>query len=554
MRTTLTALITGLALGLTPLAAASAEDLLIHGGPIYTGRDDQPQVEALLVRKGDIAYAGPLKAARKMAPEARNIDLDGAAAYPGFVDSHAHLAGIGMRELTLSLEGTPSIEALIVRLKAWAVEHPGKDPVIGRGWIETHWPEGRFPTAADLDLAISDRPVVLTRADGHALVANTAAMARAGITTATQAPSGGQILRTASGAPAGMFVDNAMSLVRAAMPAPSAELKRQAELKGVEVYASRGWTGLHNMAASTEEYAILQDMARAGTLKIRVDTYMSDDDSALVLRTGRSGAPRDMLRLMGVKLFMDGALGSRGAALLAPYSDAEGNGLLLTPPAELARIMTAARQSGAQIAIHAIGDRGNRLALDDFEAAFANNPSALKSARWRVEHAQVLAPEDLPRFAKLGVVASMQPSHAIGDLFFAPSRLGPDRLKGAYAWETLLKSGALVAGGTDAPVEKGDPLVEFYAAAYRHDLTGFAGPNWGLDEAVTRAQALKMFTTGAAQAGFREAEFGTLSVGHPADISVFSVDLMTAPFAEIAKARAVMTVVAGKIAYDGRRP
>jgi predicted amidohydrolase YtcJ len=533
-------------------APAHAQDLLIFGGPIYTGAAPGAKVEALAVRDGKVAFAGGLAQARRAAAGATAVDLKGAAAYPGFVDAHAHLSGIGFREMTLSLEGTPSVEALVERLKAWAAQHPGSDPISGRGWIETHWPEKRFPNRADLDRAVSDRPVVLTRADGHAVVANSKMLALAGIGRDTAAPAGGQILKDPTGEPTGMLIDNAMALVRSKVPPPSAEARREAVKRGVDLYASRGWTGLHNMGASVEEVANQEALAAGGALPVRIDNYMSPAEATAVLRSGPSRGPSGLVRVRGVKLYMDGALGSRGAALLAPYADAEGAGLLVTPIATIEKVLGQARASGAQIAIHAIGDRGNRLVLDAYEKAFAGDPAALKAARWRVEHAQVLAPEDLPRFSRLGVIASMQPSHAIGDLYFAPSRLGPDRLKGAYAWESLLTSGAHVAGGSDAPVEKGDPLVEFYAAAYRHDLKGFAGPDWGLDEAVTREQALAMLTKGSAYAVSREGELGVLAVGRPADISAFSVDLMSAPFPEIAKAKAVLTVVGGRISYEGR--
>lgn len=532
-------------------APAGAQDLLIHGGPIYTG-DGAAKVEALAVKGGKVAFAGPLAQARAAAPGARDVDLKGAAAYPGFVDAHAHLSGIGFREMTLSLEGTPSIEALVTRLGAWAKAHPGTDPVSGRGWIETHWPEKRFPSRQDLDRAVPDRPVVLGRADGHAVVANSKMLALAGITRDTAAPAGGQILKDAAGEPTGMLIDNAMGLVRGKVPPPSAAARAEAVKRGVEVYAARGWTGLHNMGASTEEVATQAALAAKGELPIRVDNYMSPEAGDGVLTGGPSQDASGLVRVRGVKLYMDGALGSRGAALLAPYADAPGVGLIVTPPETIAGVLARARVSGAQMAVHAIGDRGNRLTLDAFEKAHGGDAAGLRKARWRVEHAQVLAPDDLPRFAKLGVIASMQPSHAIGDLHFAPARLGDARLKGAYAWESLLKSGAAVAAGSDAPVEKGDPLVEFYAAAYRHDLSGFAGPNWGLDEAVSRAQALAMLTKGPAFAGFKEGELGVLAVGKPADVSVFSVDLMTVPFAEIAKAKAMMTVVGGKVVFDGR--
>ncbi len=545
MRTALQALI--VAAGLALAAPVAAQDLLLHGGPIYTG---DAVVQALAVKDGKVAYVGGIGAARAAAPGARDIDLKGAAAYPGFVDSHAHLAGIGFREMTLNLEGTESIEALVARLNAWAADNPGSDVISGAGWIETHWPEKRFPSRADLDRAAPDRPVVLTRADGHALVANTAMLKLAGITAQTAAPAGGQILKDAKGEPDGMLIDNAMALVRAKVPPPSAAAQAEAVRRGARVYASRGWTGLHDMSVGADEVAIQQDLAARGELPVRIDNYMSQAAAQKVLAEGPSQDPTGLVRVRGVKLFMDGALGSRGAALLVPYSDAEGTGLIVTPRETVDAILAKARKSGAQMAVHAIGDRGNRVILDAYQQAFADDPAALKAARWRVEHAQIVAPEDLPRFAQMGVVASMQPSHAIGDLYFAPARLGPERLKGAYAWESLLKSGAVVAGGSDAPVEKGDPLVEFYAAAYRHDLKGFAGPDWHLDEAVTRAQALEMLTRGSAYAGFRETELGRLAVGRDADISVFSVDLMSAPFADIAKAHAVMTIVGGKVVYQ----
>jgi len=309
---------------------------------------------------------------------------------------------------------------------------------------------------------------------------------------------------------------------------------------------------MHSVSVAAKDVAILNDMAAAGTLPIRVDNFMDLRDAGDLLAKGPYADPTGMVRVDGIKLYMDGALGSRGAALLAPYNDAEGTGLILTPPDVIAGALDKARAAHAQIAIHAIGDRGNRLVLDAYEKAFNDNPAGLAAARWRIEHAQIISPEDKPRFAKLGVIASMQPSHAIGDLFFAPARLGEARLKEAYAWRDLWDSGAHMAAGTDAPVEKGDPLIEFYAATYRHDLKGYAGADWGLDETLTRPEALSMLTKGSAYAVFREKDLGDLTPGKAADISVFSADLMTVPFAQIPTAHAVMTIVGGKIVYDAR--
>jgi predicted amidohydrolase YtcJ len=288
-------------------------------------------------------------------------------------------------------------------------------------------------------------------------------------------------------------------------------------------------------------------MDARGALGLRIDNYMAPGSVAEVFATGPSSDPAGKVRLRGIKLFADGALGSRGAALLAPYSDKPDSvGLLVMTHEVLVDQMRKAKAANAQVAVHAIGDRGNRLALDAMAEVLGAGHT---DRRWRIEHAQILSPEDLPRFASMGVTASMQPSHAIGDLYFAPARLGPERLKGAYAWRALLESGAVVCGGTDAPVEKGDPLIEFYAAVYRHALNGFAGPDWGLDQAISRAQALRLFTQSAAYAIGREAELGTLEPGKRADISVFSRDLMTVEPAEILKAKPVMTVVAGQTVY-----
>ena len=521
--------------------------LLIAGGPIYTGQGEGERVEAVAVRGDRIVFAGALADARAAAPGARAVDLAGAAAFPGFVDCHVHLAAVGLREMTLNLEGAASIAELQARLRAWAARQPS-GPIRGAGWIETHWPDGRFPTRADLDAVVADRPVYLGRADGHAGVANSRAIALAGVSASTPNPPGGEILRDAAGAPSGMFVDNAQALIQGAFPRPDRAMKREALMRADRLYQSRGWTGGHSMSVAQEDLDILRALAGQGALGLRVDNYMDPSSAAEVLATGPSVDATGRVRLRGIKLYADGALGSRGAALLAPYSDKPGStGLIVTPREVMTDLMRKAKAANAQVAVHAIGDRGNRLALDAMTEVLG---AAHTDRRWRIEHAQILSPADLPRFAAMGVTASMQPSHAIGDLYFAPARLGLERLKGAYAWRSLLESGALVCGGTDAPVEKGDPLIEFYAAVYRHALNGFAGPEWGLNETVSRAQALRMFTRSAAYAIGREAELGGLEAGKRADISVFSHDLMTVEPADILKARPMLTVIAGKTVYS----
>jgi predicted amidohydrolase YtcJ len=528
--------------------ANADDDIIVHGGPIYTGVASAPRAEALRLRGDRIAFVGALSEATSRSGGARMIDLKGAAAFPGFVDAHVHLGGVGLEAMTLDLTGTASVADLQARLAQYARAHP-QGPIIGRGWIETHWPEHRFPNHGDLDQVVSTRAVYLVRADGHAAVANGAALTLAGINGATPNPAGGRVERDAAGAATGMLIDNAKALVEQKLPAPTAAMKRAALQQATRLYASRGWVGGCNMSTSAEEASIFAELAAQNDLPIHVDVYLTPEASAPVLARGPYADATGLVHVRGIKLYMDGALGSRGAALLAPYNDAPGDGLLVTPAATLRDFMAKARAARCQVATHAIGDRANRLTLDAYAAAFADDLPALKAARWRIEHAQILSAQDLGRFAALGVTASMQASHCISDMYFAPARLGEARLVGAYAWNSLLKSGAVVAAGTDAPVEKGDPLIEFYAAFYRHALNGFAAPDWHLEEAVTREQALKMLSWAPAYSVFEENTRGVLEVGKRADVSVFSVDLMQAPPPEIAAARAVLTISSGAVTH-----
>lgn len=531
------------------VSTASAGDLLIHGGPIHTGVEAAPSAQAVLIRDSRILFVGDLAAARaKAAKDVRDFDLKGAAAFPGFVDAHAHLTGVGLRELTLNLDQVGSIEDLVKAVSAYAAAN-ASGPIYGRGWIETHWPEKRFPSRADLDRAAPGRVIVLERSDGHASVASTAALAQARIGKDTVAPAGGQILKGSDGLPSGMLIDHAQSLVAGVIPPPSEALKRQALEKAGALYASRGWIGLGNMSVEAPDLALMTSLAADKKFHIRVDNYMDPSGAAEVLAKGPFEDATGLIRTRGIKLYMDGALGSRGAALLEPYSDAEGTGLQLTPRDKGLALMKQAQAAKAQVAMHAIGDRGNRMVLDWFGETLGGDTAA----RWRIEHAQIVADPDLPRFSKMGVIASMQPSHAIGDLYFAPARLGKARLHEGYRWNGMLKSGAVVAAGSDAPVEVGDPRIEFYAAVHRHSLTGFANEDWHLEEAVSRAQALKMLTWAPAYAAFAEKDRGTLEAGKKADVTVFSKDLMTVAPAEILTAETVLTVVDGVVAFERGR-
>ena len=540
-------------LSATPAPSA----LFLHGGTIYTGNPVQPRVEAVVVVGDRIAYVGDEAGARLRLPEgAKVVDLAGRTMLPGLTDSHAHLADIGERELGFDLTGVESVEAMKRRLaeRAAADESPW---IVGANWIESKWKPAVFPSRADLDAVVSDRPVVLSRVDGHAVVVNTKALQAAGITRETPDPPGGQILRdAASGEATGMLVDNAMDLVWKHVPPESDETLASQLEAGAAAYVRLGWTEMQYAGTSWREVEQLCRLYRSGRLKLRVYAAIGgpgeDAEKLLAMGQGyKSCDPR--LTVRGIKLFMDGALGSRGAALEAPYSDApDSRGLYVTPPGEILRIATAALRRGIQVETHAIGDRGNREVLDQYEKAFAAVPVAerpVADPRFRIEHAQVVAPPDIPRFAKLGVIASMQTSHAISDMLFAPARLGPERIGGAYAWRKLLDAGARLAGGTDAPVEAGDPRVEFYAAVSRRTLEGFAGPDWGLDQRLTRAEALGILTLGAAYAAFQEHDRGTIEPGKLADFSVYSADWMKIPEAEIPRSQAVMTVIGGDIAW-----
>jgi predicted amidohydrolase YtcJ len=544
---------------LAPLAASQAAgkspaDLVIWGGPIYTAVDAHPKVEAVAVSHGRITFAGGKAAAQAMVgPATRVIDLKGSALFPGFTDSHAHLGEIGERELTLNLEGSKSAAEVTQRLKAYMAEHPGSRMIDGVGWIETGWPEGRFLQRSDLDAVAPNIPVLLHRADGHALTANSAALKAAGIDETTAAPFGGQILKGSDGKLTGMLVDNAMGLVAKVRHAPTREEKLAAYRAAFKVETAYGWTGIHYMSTPWADVALMEEMDKAGEASLRVYDMVDYAQAGPLLSGGPRATADGRITTRGIKLYMDGALGSRGAALFEPYSDAPSiKGTFITQPEVMRAALAKALAKGIQVSTHAIGDRGNSTALDLYEEAFKADPAKGAAARWRIEHAQILRPIDIPRFHADRVIASMQTSHAIGDFHFAPARLGKARLKGAYAWQSLLNSGAVVVGGSDAPVERGAPLIEFYAAVARKDLSGFSNADWHPEEKLSRAEALKLFTASAAYARFAENDLGTISVGKRADLTGFSVDLMTAPEAQIPKGHAVLTVVDGQVVYDKR--
>ena len=521
-----------LALSATPAAAAPACERTTLSGAFETraGRAER----TLTIEGGRVAALS--EAAGEPAPGRCAITLPrNAVALPGLTDGHVHLLGIGLREMTLNLEGTGSIAELRERLRAAAGETP-RGPIIGRGWIETGWPEGRMPTAADLDEAAPGRVVLLTRADGHALVASPAALREAGIGADTADPEGGRIVRGEDGAANGLLIDGAMALADDLRPELTDARRREALERGAALYAARGWTGVHDMSVDPADLPVLRDLARRGRLPLRVASYVVPEglgglDGPSCDETGRACT-------VGVKAYVDGALGSRGALLFEPYADEPGTlGLQLMGEEEARALYAEAARKGLQVATHAIGDRGNALVLGWYAQAMP------EGARWRIEHAQIVRPSDIPRFAGQGVIASMQPSHAIGDLYFAPDRLGDARLDGAYAWASLRATGAVVAGGSDAPVEQGDPRIELYAATERRSLTGFQGPDWRAREALSRGAALALFTRAPAYALGLEDERGALEPGRAADLSVFCGD----PFGGPDAATPLFTMIEGEV-------
>lgn len=538
--------------GETDKQAKNAQGVTIYaGGPIYTGVDDAPRVEAVAVSGGAVVAVGTRALIEKSAGDNYEIvDLAGAAMYPGLTDAHAHLLGIGMRELTLNLEGVASVAELVEVVRTEIENAPAGETIYGRGWIETHWPEGRFPRRSDLDPVSPNNPVILRRADGHASIVNSYAMNKAGITAQTQI-TGGEVRTLPNGETTGLLIDNAQSLVANLVAAPSSARKEEAYRKASDVYAAYGWTGVHSMSVDPANVETMERLADERELNIRVYNSIDKDGLDWLLENAHRTDVSGRIITRALKLYVDGALGSRGAALTSPYSDSpDSNGLLLMEESEALDIMRRALAADIQVNTHAIGDRGNRLVLNWYEYIF---DGAGTDRRWRVEHAQILHLDDIPRFAALGVIPSMQPSHAIGDLFFAPDRLGPDRLDGAYAWRSLIDVGAIIAAGSDAPVERGDPLIEFYAAVARRGLNGYQDDNWRAAQAVTRAEALKMFTLWPAYASFQEDILGTIEPGKRADFTVFSTDIMTVAEDEILAAKPVMTVVDGVIVFDARK-
>jgi predicted amidohydrolase YtcJ len=537
------------------MARAEDVDFLLTNGNVYTVTEKQPKAEAVAVKANRIVFVGSNEDAKKF-HAAKIVDLHGRTVVPGFTDSHCHIFRIGEREMRLNLEGTNSLDDFLARVKERVDKTgPGKW-ITGRGWIETFWKPPQFPTRQDLDKIAPNNPVFLTRADGHASIANSAALKIAQINDNTPDPFGGQILRK-NGEPNGMLLDKAQELVAKNIPKATQAEREEALLRGIDREVKLGWCEIQNAGSHKEDADLIRKAFEAGKIKIRFvnAVYGPGENAQNFLCDGPTiNAFDHHFTQRTIKVLFDGALGSRGAALLKPYSDApETSGFLREKPDSLRPMFEEALRRGIQVETHAIGDRANRLILDLYEQAFKAVPPderKIRDPRWRIEHAQIVDPADIPRFATLGVIPSMQPSHAISDLFFAPARLGMDRLVGAYAWQSFLKNGCIIAGGSDAPVERGEPMIEFYAAVSRKSSKGESGEGWHPEQAVSREDALKMFTIWPAYAAFEEKEKGSIEVGKLADFTVLSRDIMKIPEMEILETQNEMTVIGGEIIYS----
>lgn len=546
----------GIGCALALAGAAQAQVQVLTATRVHTSDPDRPVVEALAWdATGRVLAVGDAKALLARYPDAKRIDAAGKTVIPGLIDAHGHVMGLGYALMRVDLADARDKAEVIARLRAYEKQLPPNAWLLGSGWDQNDWPEKAFPTAADLDAAFPERPVWLERVDGHAGWANSAAL-RAAAAKAVRPlegdwqPDGGRIERI-EGKPSGVFVDAAMSLVHAVVPAPDTAYRQQALEKALQAAVRNGLTGVHDMGVSREDLALMVQFADEQRLPLRIDAYADGDGAALadLCARGPYGHAGGRLQMRGVKLYADGALGSRGAALLEDYSDDPGNrGLLVTEPGALEAAMRKAHGCGVQVATHAIGDRGNRLVLDAYHRVLGG--TAKTDHRWRIEHAQVVAPEEFPRFAELGVIASMQPTHATSDMPWAQDRLGPVRIGGAYAWQRMQANGVKLALGSDFPVESVDPRRGLHAAVTRQDAHGHPAGGWRAAERLGAAEALRGFTADAAWAAHDERDVGRLAPGFRADFVVLDEDPLAVPGEQLDDLHVRSTWVDGKPVYE----
>lgn len=529
-------------------ASVVAQTAVVHNVRVYTPIGESIREYAgIVVKDGKVQRLLEAGTAAPTGSDIQRIDGGGKTVLPGLIDAHGHVLGLGQLKLQVDLRGTQSVAAALERVRGFATKNANDRWIVGHGWNQVLWAGKQFPTARDLDAVISDRPVILSRVDGHAVWINTRALKTAGITRETPDPQGGQIVRDAAGEATGILVDAASALVEKHIPAPTDEDIKRALHAAMSEAASLGLTGVHDAGISVRDYQAYRSLGESGQLPIRIYAMLADSEAA---RATIAAGPKptqfdDRLQMRAVKAWVDGALGSRGATMLQDYSDQPHHrGLMLYTAEQIATLadLTAAR--GWQLNIHAIGDAGNRLALDTFERELsAVQRTALRP---RIEHAQIIALDDIPRFAKLDVIASVQPTHATSDMNMAEDRVGPQRIKGAYAWRSLLNAGARLAGGSDFPVELPNPFLGLYAAVSRQDSNGKPPGGWYGKEKLTREEALQLFTIDAAYAGFMETRVGSLEPGKWADFILIDRDYFKVPESQIDDIQVEATYVAGR--------
>jgi len=523
--------------------ARDSQTVLYTNANVVTLDPAQPRAAAILV-EGDRIKRVYAQAPAERPAAAVVIDLAGATVVPGLVDAHLHLDGLGSKQREVDLVGTTSAADAVARLRAYLEANPGDGPVVGFGWDQNDWARKEYPDQGSLDAVAGQRPVVLYRIDGHAAWVSTAALALGGVGRGSKDPSGGKIVRAASGEPSGILIDHAIDLVANQLPAPSREQLENDYAAATTRCAAVGLTAVHDMGMTRAGLEALRALEQRGALPVRVFAYLIADEPAAIDQLPPTGPRRSngLIEVRGIKLFADGALGSRGAALKQPYSDDPKNsGLLVTEPKLLAELVWRVDQRKHQVAIHAIGDRANQIAIE----ALAALGTGTSDRRHRIEHVQVIDPHDLPAFAKLGIVASMQPTHATSDMPWAEARLGKQRLAGAYAWRSLLDSGAHLTFGSDAPVESVDPLWGLFAAVNRTDHQRHPTGGWRPEQKVDRRSALAAYTTGAAYAVKREDELGQIKAGYLADLTVLDHD-PTADKTDLLGLKVQRTIVGGR--------
>lgn len=525
-----------------------ADTLIVHGARGYTPTSSgMRSFGGLIVVDGRIERLLAEDEAPPSITGAEVVDAGGKTLLPGLIDAHGHVLGLGQERIEADLRGAATLDETLARARAFAQKNPSNPWIVGRGWNQVLWPDKRFPTARDLDRVIADRPVVLTRVDGHAIWVNTAALKVARVTAATPDPSGGQIVRDAKGAPTGVFVDAASVLIEQHVPPLSDVQVKDALRAAMHEIAALGMTGVHDAGIDERQYRLYRELGAADALPVRIYAMLADGEAArrLMAAGPKPAEFNDRLQMRAVKAWVDGALGSRGAAMLEPYNDqANHRGLMLYTREQMNALTALTAKHGWQLNVHAIGDAGNRVVLDGFEQHMTQQQRA--TLRPRIEHAQVIALADIPRFAQLGVIASIQPTHATSDMNMAEDRVGAERIKGAYAWRALLNSDVRLAGGSDFPVELANPFHGLYAAVTRSDRDGKPPGGWRAHEKLTREEALRIFTIDAAWAAHMENAVGSLEPGKWADFILIDRDYFKVAASGIDDIRVLATYVGGK--------